>query len=626
MNKFRFIILFLIIFSKPLIALELGRLEVASSLNEPFRGILTLDSINPGKLSGTRFSVADQDYYHSLGLTRPPSLKAAQFKIVSSGGRSHAIHISTRQKINSPILFLLIQVKQKQNNYVKQYTILLEPLNSKSPIAGNKKAALKTHQPILKVEPATTHFKGEDNKTLIARNQSLSIIAQNSELHETYSVYQIMRALYLINSHAFDKGNINKLLNGSMLEVPDDTLIKQLNRNQSIKFVYSVSIDYPGSDVGQTDYPPPLENQEEITIQSSVGQQEPVTEGSEGENNQPLESPDAEPSRLNSDRFFSFSRALEPLENPIQSILDDIVFQQEKMDRLEKRLDILKSQPRPGPVPKSESQLNARHLIAIKTRKIDEQNTTIELLRNQLASKDKIIEQLSAQLKAINMAELKKPGQVQNLPTQQADILLKRVPDKLVEQPQSWPLLIKTSLPYLIISLAVIFAIILIMFIRKQGSRKESDLQSGGEIPATEKKRSTYHPSFEDTGEIELKDIQATGKDENPLRSSTTGQEQYNPTKLSLEDLKIEIDVYMAYEQYEEATNLIHQGREGGGNNAWFDLKELEILAATKNLEAFMIEFDRKKSLYGKTLPEEWKDIEKIRDNLCEKLNILAIR
>ncbi len=626
MNKFRFIILFLIIFSKPLIALELGRLEVASFLNEPFKGILALDSINPEKLSGTRFSVADPDYYHSLGLTRPPSLKEAQLKIVSSGGRSHVIHISTRQKINSPILFLLIQVKQKQNNYVNQYTILLEPRNSKSAIAANKNDALKAHQPILKVEPETKHLKGEDNKTLIARNQSLSIIAQNSELHEIYSVYQIMRALYLLNSHAFDKGNINKLLNGSILKVPDDTLIKQFNRNQSIKFVYSVSIDYPGSDVGQTDNPPPLENQEGITIQSSVSQQEPVTEGSDGENNQPLESPDAEPSILNSDRFFSFSRALEPLENPIQSILDDITFQQEKMDRLEKRLDILKSQPQPVPVPKSESQLNARHLIAIQTRKIDEQNTTIELLRNQLASKDKIIEQLSGQLKAINMAELKKPGPVLNLPTQQDDIPLKRVPDTLDEKPQPRPQLIETSLLYLVISLAVILAIILIMFIRKQGSRKESDLQSGSKIPATEKKRSTYQPSFEDTGEIELKDIQAMGKDEKAPRSSKTGQKQYNPSKLSLEDIKVEIDVYMAYEQYEEATNLIHQGREGGGNNAWFDLKELEILAATKNLEAFMIEFDRKKSLYGKTLPEEWKDIEKIRDNLCEKLNILAIR
>ena len=90
---------------------------------------------------------------------------------------------------------------------------------------------------------ATTREPVDDSNKIIVGNRSISVIAQNSALHEKYSVYQIMRAFYLENSDAFENGNIDKLLSGSSLILPDESLIAEVPRQKAVNFVYSVSKD-----------------------------------------------------------------------------------------------------------------------------------------------------------------------------------------------------------------------------------------------------------------------------------------------------------------------------------------------------------------------------------------------
>jgi FimV-like protein len=64
-------------------------------------------------------------------------------------------------------------------------------------------------------------------------------------MHKDYSVYQIMRAFYLLNAHAFEKGNINRLKSGSTLIIPELSSVAEVTRQQAINFVYSVSNNIP---------------------------------------------------------------------------------------------------------------------------------------------------------------------------------------------------------------------------------------------------------------------------------------------------------------------------------------------------------------------------------------------
>jgi FimV-like protein len=236
-------------------ALELGQITLESYLNEPLDANFTLSHIETDHVDDVLISLADQDSYKSFGLIKPNILNNITFKISADTKNRYLVNISTRQRIIDPILDLLVKVTGKQGSVTRLYTLLLDP--SEAVISNQVASSQKTtnHINTTSITDATpTEAQQDINQNQSDKpsperikvvNDSISMLAQNSEFHDKYSVYQIMRAYYLLNKFAFRNGNINQLKAGVTLIVPDEQLISELSRQKSIDFVYSVSKNYP---------------------------------------------------------------------------------------------------------------------------------------------------------------------------------------------------------------------------------------------------------------------------------------------------------------------------------------------------------------------------------------------
>jgi hypothetical protein len=93
----------------------------------------------------------------------------------------------------------------------------------------------------------------------------------------------------------------------------------------------------------------------------------------------------------------------------------------------------------------------------------------------------------------------------------------------------------------------------------------------------------------------------------------------------SMEEVRVEIEVLMAYEQYEEAMSLLGLSQQKFGESAWIDSKQLEILAATNQCEAFLNLFNEKRAALEAASPIMWDKMQKMRDQLCSDFRISAL-
>lgn len=232
-------------------ALELGQLTLLSHLNEPLKANVDLGTVDSKDLADLHFSLADQQTYQAQGLTKPFYLNGLKFKLLASRNNQHTVQLSTRERIREPILDLFIRVEGMQGSLTRLYTMMIDPREMAArPSSIRKPLPAVKHNASAPLPAADSQSQSApvNEKTtaagsLLVANDSISMIAQKSKLHEKYSVYQIMRAFYLLNSQAFIKGNINFLQSGSRLQVPAESLIAEVARQQAVNFVYSKSSD-----------------------------------------------------------------------------------------------------------------------------------------------------------------------------------------------------------------------------------------------------------------------------------------------------------------------------------------------------------------------------------------------
>ncbi len=245
LNKIFNILFILMLTISSVNALELGQLKVDSYLNEPLNANFSLSHIESDHPGDVNISLADQNAYKAIGLLRPPFLNKIKFKITADTDSRHIVNVSTQQRIKEPILDLLVKVTGKQSSVTRLFTIMLDPrdIAATNQIQTVSQTDISSKKPVLDV----TQRKTVDSspKRIKVVNDSISMLAQNSDFHDKYSVYQIMRAYYLLNEDAFRQGNINELKAGVTLIVPDEELISQVSRQKSINFVYSVSKNNP---------------------------------------------------------------------------------------------------------------------------------------------------------------------------------------------------------------------------------------------------------------------------------------------------------------------------------------------------------------------------------------------
>ena len=229
------------LFTTSALAIQPGEIKVLSHFYEPLIVSFTLEDIDVSDIDRISVSLADAATYERQGLTKAGYLERLNFtKIVTGKDRQLVVVITSSQKNMEPGLDFLVDVSDSNSSLIHLYRLELDPND-----LGNYKpagSARISHE----LSPRELSPADKLNRPSIQVGKTdISTIAQNSPMHKDYSVYQIMRAFYLLNAHAFEKGNINRLKSGSTLIIPERSSVAEVTRQQAINFVYSVSNNIP---------------------------------------------------------------------------------------------------------------------------------------------------------------------------------------------------------------------------------------------------------------------------------------------------------------------------------------------------------------------------------------------
>jgi len=123
----RVVVMLLCLLPSALEALGVGGIEISSGLTQPFDAKIPIIGAKQEELADVKAVLAEQGVFDRAGLARPYSLNVLKFEVVPGEDGSGYIHITSRDSMREPALEFIIEVKWRNGNLQRMYSVLLEP-------------------------------------------------------------------------------------------------------------------------------------------------------------------------------------------------------------------------------------------------------------------------------------------------------------------------------------------------------------------------------------------------------------------------------------------------------------------------------------------------------------------
>jgi pilus assembly protein FimV len=236
-------------------AAGLGKLNVLSALGEPLNAEIDLLT-TPEELLSLNASLASDDQYLAQGIDKSVIQKNIQISVVKKSEGISVLKIVSSQAVTDPFLDMLIQVSWNEGKLSREYTLLLDPpgqndayVESPEVDALNPQSAtedaLTTAKPG-KSNPISQSVKSisrsgslktkqgltEGQKIIISKGDTLGTIAKRLQVVDV-NLDQMLIGLYKANPLAFKDGNINRLIIGQVIDVPNADVLQQVSKEAS---------------------------------------------------------------------------------------------------------------------------------------------------------------------------------------------------------------------------------------------------------------------------------------------------------------------------------------------------------------------------------------------------------
>ncbi|KGM06972.1 hypothetical protein LP43_1467 [Methylophaga thiooxydans] len=228
-------------FFTPLIshAFGLGKLELMSALNEPFKAEIDVTALSPIDKENLQVKIASNDEFVKAGLDRNVLLGQLQFDIVDRQGKTKILVTST-QAVKEPFLDFLLTATAGSGRLLREYTVLLDPPEYVMAETRNKTASVLPASQVPETNTASTSTRTEYTTSssassyAVKRSDTLWNIALKTRPSSSNSVHQMMMALLRQNPHAFNHNNVNGLKAGVTLQIPDQGTISALSKSAAV--------------------------------------------------------------------------------------------------------------------------------------------------------------------------------------------------------------------------------------------------------------------------------------------------------------------------------------------------------------------------------------------------------
>src|SRR5450631_1815421 len=114
-------------------ALGLGDIHVDSALNERLAAEIDIVGATALDLTDLRAKLANRETFLRYGADRPAFLSSATFKVTQDSQGRPVLAIRSTDSFSEPLVNLLVDVRWRSGELVRQYTLLLDPPGFASP-------------------------------------------------------------------------------------------------------------------------------------------------------------------------------------------------------------------------------------------------------------------------------------------------------------------------------------------------------------------------------------------------------------------------------------------------------------------------------------------------------------
>jgi pilus assembly protein FimV len=252
------------------IALDLGQIQVKSTLGQPLLAEIPLHPASPAELQNLSVQLASSEEFARAGIVGGRTAIPLHFSVVNGAG-GKVIRITSSQAVDDPYLDLLLEVNSNAGKSVREFAILLDPASapaaapaaaatrapapSRSAHANNAAAvstAPKAASTPVAAAPRTAPAAAANGQYgPIEHGQTLSSIAR-STAPAGVDTQQMMLALKQANPEAFYRDNINALKSGAVLRVPTSSEAQAMTIAAAMAEVRRQNSDWRAGTPGKT--------------------------------------------------------------------------------------------------------------------------------------------------------------------------------------------------------------------------------------------------------------------------------------------------------------------------------------------------------------------------------------
>ncbi|PKM45739.1 MAG: hypothetical protein CVV05_05625 [Gammaproteobacteria bacterium HGW-Gammaproteobacteria-1] len=212
-----------------------GELNVRSALNQPLDAELALYLAADEPPDEVQVRLADPETYRRLGMAYHEGLPQLSLAVTRNAAGEPVIHFTSRQPLREPALELLLEVRWRGGQMVRDYALLLDPPALYQPPVAAASAPTAPAIAPASTPPAAVATPRESYGP-VRRGETLSQIAQRLR-PDGIGTPQMTVALFEANPHAFIGGNMNRLRWGVTLYMPAPDALTARSRGAAGKLM-----------------------------------------------------------------------------------------------------------------------------------------------------------------------------------------------------------------------------------------------------------------------------------------------------------------------------------------------------------------------------------------------------
>ena len=205
-------------------ALGLGEITINSALNQPLEAEIELLEVGDLTESEMRIALASPEAFMRAGVDRTSFLDDLRFTTLLRGNKS-VIRVVSRRPVQEPYLNFVVEMARPSGRLLREYTLLIDPPGSLAdrPQAAGFQRSVEAVQPRMQLPVVNTPPPAvQGNTYTVVSGDSLWMIARRLQSAGSQVALPLLMAdIHSLNPQAFVGGDVDRLISGATLLLPD---------------------------------------------------------------------------------------------------------------------------------------------------------------------------------------------------------------------------------------------------------------------------------------------------------------------------------------------------------------------------------------------------------------------